>query len=160
MEPVALNRAGTATKNLIEQLVSAFPRASSAGSVDETLILANPNVMELAGPTDLLEVVPMYLLWCARNPEDSGLTSDYTLHALAEYGRCRNREDAHLNFRFLCSPSQIAAVVAFAEWASQAFPFCNESQLERTIRRWRSSASNSFDATGPAPRRSIDGGHE
>ena len=77
--------------DIIEQLVTAFPQASSVRSVDESFILANPNVMELRGPTDLLNVVPAYLLWCAENPQNLSLASTYTLGALAEYGRCKSR---------------------------------------------------------------------
>ncbi|WP_158880375.1 hypothetical protein [Rhodanobacter sp. L36] len=134
--------------NIIEQLVSAFPQASLVGSIDDAFILANPNVMELSGPTDLFEVVPVYMLWCAKNSQDVGLATTYTLGALAEYGRCKSRDNAYLNFRYLCSPYQQQVVAAFLEWSSTAISFHNESQLERTIRNWKSSANNSFEADG------------
>jgi len=128
--------------DIIEQLVTAFPQASSVRSVDESFILANPNVMELRGPT--------YLLWCAENPQNLSLASTYTLGALAEYGRCKSRENAYLNFRYLCSARQVEAVTAFLEWASHAIPFHNESQLVRAIGNWKSSANQSFKADGSA----------
>jgi hypothetical protein len=138
--------------DIIEQLVSAFPQASSVRSVDESFILANPNVMELGGPIDLLNVVPAYMLWCAQNPQNLSLASTYTLGALAEYGRCKSRDNAYLNFRYLCSTRQVEAVTAFLEWASHAIPFHNESQILRAIGNWKSSANKSFkaDASGAA----------
>ncbi|MEO5626310.1 MAG: hypothetical protein ABIQ70_09925 [Dokdonella sp.] len=134
--------------SILEQLVSAFPQDLSSACVDEDFILANPNVMELSGQPDLLDVVPAYIRWCTKYPAESNLVSDYTLAALAEYGRCNNPTNSYLNFRHLCSPEQQEAVVAFLAWASKAIPFHHEAQLARALHNWKSVANfSSMDSS-------------
>lgn len=125
--------------SIADRLTEAFPEAD-VSAMDEAFIQANPNLMELPAPVDLLHVVPVYMLWCAKHPDDPALVSDFTLHALAEYGRCQQPGLDHLNFRYRCSPRQIDAVSAFLAWASEALPFHDDVQLERARRRWTSSS--------------------
>lgn len=122
---------------IADRLTEAFPEAD-VPAMDDAFIRAKPNVMELPGPVDLLRVVPLYMLWCVRHPDDPALVSDFTLRALAEYGRCQQPGLEHLNFRYRCSPRQIDAVSAFLAWAAEALPFHDDVQLERARRRWTS----------------------
>jgi len=124
--------------NIADRLTEAFPEADIS-MLDDAFIRANPNVMELPASVDRLRVVPVYMLWCLNHPDDPALVSDFTLHALAEYGRCKQPALEHLNFRYRCSQRQIDAVAAFLAWASEAVPFRDDVQLERAHRRWTSS---------------------
>ncbi|MCP1372690.1 hypothetical protein [Dyella lutea] len=123
--------------SIANRLTEAFPEAD-APAMDDAFIRANPNVMELPAPVDLLRVVSLYMLWCVRHPNDPALVGDFTLRALAEYGRCQQPGIEHLNFRYRCSPLQIDAVSAFLAWAAEALPFHDDVQLERARRRWTS----------------------
>lgn len=123
--------------SIANRLTEAFPEAD-VPAMDDAFIRANPNVMELPAPVDLLRVVPLYMRWCVRHPDDPALVSDFTLHALAEYGRCQQPGVEHLNFRYRCSSRQVDAVSAFLVWAAEALPFHDDVQLERARRRWTS----------------------
>lgn len=125
--------------SIADRLIEAFPEAD-VPAMDDAFIRANPNVMELPAPVDLLRVVPLYMLWCVRHPDDPALASDFTLRALAEYGRCKQPSLGHLDFRYRCSQRQIDVVAAFLAWASEALPFHNQGQLERTRQRWTSGS--------------------
>lgn len=133
--------------NITECLTKEFPSAGK--SLPEEFLLANPNVMELPGNRALLEVVPAYMVWCAKNPDSPETITDFTLSALAEYGRCKDPNNGHLNFKFVCSPSQIAAVIAFLEWAPSVMPFCNLQMMERALHNWKDAANNSLQARRP-----------
>lgn len=133
--------------SIVEKLVTAFPDAAHAASVDDAFILANPSIMEIPRALDLLQVVPAYMLWCAKNPDAPALVSDRTLQALAEYGRCKDPENTYLNFRYLCAQSQVEAVSAFLEWAHETLPFLHEEQLDRARRNWTGSSNNSSKRT-------------
>lgn len=51
--------------------------------------------------------VPSYMIWVARNIEANGnLICDYTINALAEYGRAKKRKNSNLNFKHLCNKNQ------------------------------------------------------
>lgn len=125
--------------SIADRLTEAFPKAD-VSAMDDAFIRTNPNVLELPAPVDLLRVVPLYMRWCVRHPDDPALVSDFTLRALAEYGRCQQPDLEHLNFRHRCSPPQIDAVSAFLAWAAEALPFHDDVQLERARRRWASSS--------------------
>lgn len=125
--------------NIADQLTEAFPEAD-VSAMDDAFIQANPNVMELPEPVDLLRVVPAYMLWCVNHPDAPALVSDFTLRALAEYGRCKQPAFEYLNFRYRCSQRQIDAVSAFLAWASETVPFHDDVQLERARLRWTISS--------------------
>lgn len=133
--------------NIVDQLVTVFPRQSWASFLNDDFILANQDLMQLEQPKSLLEVVPAYMLWCAENPRSPELVSDFTLSALAEYGRSKSAENPSLNFRYLCSSVQAAAVVAFLRWASNAIPLHHEAQLRRAIHSWEYAANFSSEPT-------------
>ncbi|AND70275.1 hypothetical protein ATSB10_28210 [Dyella thiooxydans] len=125
--------------SIADRLTEAFPEAD-VSAMDDAFIRAKLNIMELPAPVDLLRVVPLYMLWCVRHPDDPALVSDFTLRALAEYGRCQQPGLEHLNFRYRCSQRQIDAVSAFLAWAAEALPFRDDVQLERARRRWTTSS--------------------
>jgi hypothetical protein len=128
--------------NISEHLNEVFPKAQFWGR--DADIEARPNLMELPEPGDLLAVVPAYMLWCARHPESPELVSDFTLAALAEYGRCKNPENPHLNFLYRCTENQLDAVVSFLEWASEAIPFHHREMVERALRNWKNAGGKSL----------------
>ena len=132
--------------SIAEHIRDVFPKAPSWGQHAD--IAGNPNVMELPGSVDLMAAVPAYMLWCAQHPDSAELVSDFTLAALAEYGRCKNPDNRHLNFRHLCSPNQLEAVVSFLEWASQTFSSAAPGMIDRALCSWRRAAKNS---AGPRP---------
>jgi hypothetical protein len=133
--------------NIAERLAKAFPKAQSWGR--DMDIEARPNLIELPDAGDLLAAVPAYMLWCVRNPESAELVSDFTLAALAEYGRCKNPENAHLNFLHRCSEEQLEAVVLFLEWASDAIPIHHRETVERALRNWKNAGNKSLQAPRP-----------
>ena len=130
--------------NIAEHIGNVFPKASSWGQ--DADIVGNPNVMELPGSIDLMAAVPAYMLWCTQHPDSAELVSDFTLAALAEYGRCKNPDNRYLNFRYLCSPNQLEVVVSFLEWAAQTFPFSTPDMIDRALRNWRNTANISTGA--------------
>jgi len=127
--------------NIADCLVKAFPKATSWARVED--IEANPNLMELRGSVDLIAAVPVYMLWCVHHPDSSELVSDFTLAALAEYGRCKSPENPHLNFRFRCSTEQLEVVVSFLEWSSHAVQFQQAEMIERSLRNWKDAVNKS-----------------
>ena len=86
---------------------------------------------------DLMVYVPNHMLWCLKNKDlDGNLVSSYTISALAEFGRSKNPEYEHLNFKFLCNDKQQEVVYRFLNWCLLNLLLCNKEQLLRTIKRW------------------------
>jgi len=74
---------------LAAEIEEAFP--GSASALFDVFIEANPDLSLVEAVAGLEVVVPAYMAWCARNghrPEE--LVHDYTLRALAEFGRSRS----------------------------------------------------------------------
>src|SRR3990170_2209665 len=102
------------TERLIHQIAAAFPGSTE---VPNSFIEANPDISGLTQPVDLRVIVPAYMIWCVRNADEHGtLIPDFTVEALAEFGRAKNPEIAHLNFKHTCSPQQRAIVAEFLRW--------------------------------------------
>ena len=93
--------------------------------------------MEIDGQPDLLRYVPAYMLWCIRNKDNyDQLVTDYTINALAVYGRSGHADNSHLNFRWRCNAGQIAAVVAFLNWCLENLSVVDDAQIKRSLKRW------------------------
>lgn len=118
---------------LIEE---AFPGCASAFS--DEFIEANPDLSLLEEPADFQFLVPAYMAWCVRNghrPEE--LVHDYTLRALAEFGRAKSTA-AHMNFKQSCSSGQRKVVAAFLRWCLNPELLLDAEQAERSLKRWAS----------------------
>lgn len=110
---------------------------SSETLLPDSFIEKNDDLMWLEGEIDYLVYVPSYMLWCIRNGEkDGNLVCERTISAIAEFGRCKNSELSHLNFRFLCRDEQRAVVSSFLVWASNNLELCDNEQIKRSIKRW------------------------
>lgn len=75
--------------------------------------------------------------WSVLNKDNyDQLVTEWTINALAEYGRAKSDKAEHLNFKFLCSESQRLAVCAFLEWCLSELMVVHEEQVKRAIKRW------------------------
>ncbi|WP_072427066.1 hypothetical protein [Chitinimonas taiwanensis] len=122
--------------SISETLKAAFPEALGDPCVTAAFIESNTDLMGIKEQFDLLALVPTYMHWCTTSNDRASLVFDGTLHALAEYGRCKSPEIRHLNFRHQCSPAQKAAVLDFLEWCKSEEIMLNEQQLSRALRNW------------------------
>ena len=93
--------------------------------------------MELSDGYSLLDVVPCYMAYCVKYPNDDSLVAMYTVNALAEYGRSKDPSNTHLNFKFQCSERQREAVVSFLQWAKRPPNIEDEVQIDRAVRNWQ-----------------------
>jgi len=122
--------------NLENALEESFCLTSEIIVPDE-FIQNNPDLMWIKEKIDLIVYVPSYMLWCLKNREAGGhLVCDYTINALAEYGRSKDKENTHMNFKHLCDVEQKAMVYHFLKWCEANLEFIDEKQLQRTLNRW------------------------
>ncbi|POZ52254.1 hypothetical protein AADEFJLK_01729 [Methylovulum psychrotolerans] len=90
-----------------------------------------------------MSLIPAYMQWAVLNRDNYGqLVTDWTLNTLAEYGRAKSEESAHLNFKFLCTELQRLAVCSFLEWSLSALVIIPEEQVKRAIKHWLKSVGN------------------
>ncbi|MFO1350716.1 MAG: hypothetical protein U1F68_08585 [Gammaproteobacteria bacterium] len=117
---------------------TAFPGSLQSTAELNWKIEENPNILELSGELNYLKLVPSYIQWCIQNKDRyDQLVTDWTIHALAEYGRAKSPESPHLNFKFLCSSEQRWAIRAFLEWCITSLEVVHEAQVYRAIRHWQ-----------------------
>lgn len=113
----------------------AFP--GSASALSDQFIESNPDLSQVEAPANLQIVVPAYMAWCTRNghrPQE--LVHDYTLRALAEFGRSKNPSVAHLNFKHVCSAEQREVVTKFLRWCLDPALLLHTEQVERSLKHW------------------------
>lgn len=123
---------------LLAEIEEAFPGCASVFS--DFFIEENPNLSEIDGVVDLLMAVPAYMAWCARNGHKPWLlVHDYTVNALAEFGRTTNRQVAHLDFKHRCTAEQKHAVLHFLQWYLNPGLLTDTEQVTRSIKRWSAS---------------------
>jgi len=121
--------------HLSAQIEAAFP--ASVGVLSDQFIEAHPDLSRLDASVDLHAAVPAYMAWCARNGHrPAELVHDYTVDALAVFGRSRKPELAPLNFKFTCSPEQRQVVVNFLQWCLDPALLLDTEQVERSLKRW------------------------
>ncbi len=112
-----------------------FPDGSAP--IEDEFIEKNTDITWLPGKIDLLGWVPSYMLWCARNRDANGnLVIDHTVNALAEYGRSKNPDIEHLNFKFLCNPKQRDVVLNFLQWCLTEELLVDKEQVRRACKNW------------------------
>ena len=118
--------------NLEREIHNAF-NILPVNIVTDEFIEENPNLMEIGSEFEESEYIPSYMLWCVRKKTDTGsLVFDFTINALAEYGRMKGEK----TFKSKCSPVQKSVIREFLLWCSGVVVGCNENQIERTLRRW------------------------
>lgn len=123
--------------SIAETINSAFPKVISDPILSDDEIRETQNPMELPNNHSLIDAVPCYMLYCAKNPEDDSLVAYHTVNALAEYGRAKDPENEYLNFKFLCDDTQRAAVSSFLAWAKGPPSYEDEDQIDRALKRWK-----------------------
>ena len=122
-------------EQLSEEIEMAFPGSSAA--LSNASIEKNPDLASLEAPTDLQVVVPAYMAWCTRNSHrPAELVHDYTLRALAEFGRSKNPAASHLNFKYTCSPEQQKVVARFLSWCLDPALLLDAEQIKRSLKHW------------------------
>ncbi len=122
--------------NIEQEIRTAFFRGEDP-SISEEFIRSNEDLMWLKEEVDLTKYVPSYMYWVTRNGTDeNGLVSDHTLAALAEYGRCKDGDIKHLNFKHLCNPSQKEVVINFLKWCQTHLLLSDNEQISRAIKQW------------------------
>ena len=127
-------------KKLSAEIESAFPGSGSAMS--DQFIEMHPDLASSQGPSTLLVLVPAYMAWCVRNSHrPEALVHDYTLNALAEFGRSKNPAIEHLNFKHLCSPEQQDVVAKFLSWCLDPTLLLHTEQIERALKHWAPAPS-------------------
>jgi hypothetical protein len=124
---------------LLVEIAEAFPGSTAAFS--DAFIEENPNVSEIGGAVDTHIAVPAYMAWCARNAHrPSLLVHDYTVNALAEFGRTKNLQIiTRLDFKHRCTAEQKRAVLHFLNWYLNPGLLVNTEQVTRSIKRWSAS---------------------
>jgi hypothetical protein len=120
---------------LLAEIEDAFPGCTAVFS--DSFIEENANLSEIDGVVDLLRAVPAYMAWCARNGHrPSLLVHDYTVNALAEFGRTKHRQIACLDFKHRCTAEQKRAVLRFLQWYLNPGLLVDTDQVTRSIKRW------------------------
>jgi len=122
---------------LSAEIEEAFP--GSASGLSDLFIEDNPDLSLVEASVGLQVVVPAYMAWCTRNghrPEE--LVHDYTLRALAEFGRSKNPAVAHLSFKHTCSARQRQVVTRFLRWCLEPELLLHVEQVKRSLKHWSS----------------------
>ena len=123
--------------SIADTLSRTFSGVLSDPALSDDQIRETQNPMELTVQHSLVDVVPCYMLYCIKHPDDDSLVALHTVGALAEYGRAKDPSNAYLNFKFQCNADQREAVVSFLLWAKGPPHFEDEIQIDRAVRNWR-----------------------
>lgn len=125
--------------DIASQIADGFD-LSEGTIISDKFIIENDDLMWLQIEIDHMVYVPSYMLWCIRNKDkDGNLVCDYTISALAEYGRVKNTNN-NAHFKFRCSTEQRELVCLFLSWCEDNLDFCNVEQIQRSIKQWRKSS--------------------
>lgn len=120
---------------LLTEIANAFP--DSAAMFSDSFIEENPDVSEIETSIDQYIAVPAYMAWCARNGHrPAELVHDYTVDALAVFGRSNNLQITRLDFKHRCTPKQKQVVLKFLHWYLNPALLVNTEQVKRSIKRW------------------------
>ena len=86
---------------LFAEIANAFP--ACANKLSDSLIEKNSDVAQLDGSVDSHAAVPAYMAWCARHGhKPAELVHEYTVNAIAVFGRSNNPQIAYLDFKLRC----------------------------------------------------------
>jgi hypothetical protein len=131
---------------LAREIALAFP--ASAVAPTDAFIEANPDVLRLSPPVDLMVFVPAYLSWCVRHdPENRGtLVPDHTVRALGEFGRSRDSTNSHLNFMHTCSERQRNVIASFLRWCLNPDLILDTEHVKRALKYWQPRAGGGANA--------------
>lgn len=120
---------------LFAEIVKAFP--ACANKFSDEFIEENPDVLQLHESVDPHVAVPAYMAWCARNGHKRAeLVQDYTVNALAVFGRSKNSGIACLDFKHRCTLEQKEVVLKFLRWYLAPALLVDTEQVARSIKRW------------------------
>jgi len=99
--------------DFISEIVEGF-YLSDGVIISDDFIRLNDDLMSLKEKMDPMIYVPSYMVWCIENQNlvDS-LVIDYTINALAEYGRSKTKTGSYLSFKFDCSVKPIGLFIKF-----------------------------------------------
>lgn len=122
--------------DLLDKLRKAFPVLSGDELVTEQQILDEPDPLMLVTEVDDFDVLPFYMQWCVKHPENPATVPDGVLHAIATYGRSKSPKSAYSKIKPRCNEAQVAAIRAFLEWLGERIEFVDEERLERALRNW------------------------
>ena len=122
--------------NILAELIESFP-VLKQGLVSEIEIIEESDPLMLESDLTCFEILPHYLLWCVKHPEDNDLVSDGVLHAIAEYGRCKDPNNNYLNFKYCCNEQQRNTILNFLIWFAKNYLVYDKEQYKRTFRRWQ-----------------------
>ncbi|MFC5472801.1 hypothetical protein [Paraherbaspirillum soli] len=123
--------------NIVQVIQNAFPDAMNESSISDEAIQQNESLMEIEGTPDYLKYVPAYMLWCIRNKDNyDQLVTDYTIDAIANFGRSKIEHNNHFNFRYRCNAEQRSAVASFLRWCLENLTIVDEEQIKRSIKYW------------------------
>ena len=118
-----------------DAILTAFPGCTAA--LTDAFIETNPDVLWEKIPVDVHVAVPAYMAWCARNcHRPAELVHDYTIRALAEFGRSNNPAVTHLNFKHKCTPQQKHVVLQFLQCYLDPRLLVDTRQVARSLKRW------------------------
>jgi hypothetical protein len=108
--------------------------------ISDEFIVSNPDAVWLNNDIDYMTYVPSYMLWCLKNGDSDGnLVTDFTITALAEFGRAKSLENK-LNFKFLCNYDQRRIVLSFLQHCLLNLKYSStEEQIKRAIKNWERS---------------------
>lgn len=122
----------------ISQIIEdAFPGSGQLSVQSDSEIGENANPMELSDSHDLFAMLPAYMQWVIRNRGNyDQLVTDWTLNALAEYGRARADAANNTNFMSLCSGAQRRAVCNFLQWSLSTLYGVQAQQIKRAMKNW------------------------
>jgi hypothetical protein len=120
---------------LLAEIADAFP--GSVAMFSDSFIEENPDVSEIEASIDRHLAVPAYMAWCARNGHrPAELVHDFTVDALALFGRSKNLQITRLDFKHRCTPEQKQVVLKFLHWYLSPALLVNTEQVKRSIKRW------------------------
>jgi hypothetical protein len=119
---------------LDRKIAVAFPGCSD---VPDAFIEANPDIDSVSGSFDPMILVPAYMTWCVRNArEHVTLIPDFTVGALAVYGRTKSAQTVHMSFKHTCSDEQRSVVAEFLRWCLDPDLILHKEQIKRALRHW------------------------
>jgi hypothetical protein len=120
---------------LFAEIAHAFP--GCANRFSDSFIEKNLDVSQLDWSVDSHVAVPAYMAWCARNGhKPAELVHDYTVNAIAVFGRSKNSRIACLDFKHRCTSEQKQVVLKFLRWYLDPALLVDTEQVARSIKQW------------------------
>lgn len=113
-----------------------FPKIIEDPVISDQFIEENEDIMMVPQDIDLMKYVPSYMLWSVRN-KDKKLVDQYTVNALAEYGRAKPDAREYLTFKYTCNENQIRTVINFLYFCRNEILVSDKEQIDRALKHWK-----------------------